>query len=85
MLALDAGAEDFNTSDEVYEITTEPSTFSEVSEKIQAEGINFLEASVQMVPSTTVALDEQSAEKMERMIERLEDLDDVMNVYHNWE
>ena len=56
-----------------------------ISEKIQAEGINFLEASVQMVPSTTVALDEQSAEKMERMIERLEDLDDVMNVYHNWE
>ena len=85
MLALDAGAEDFNTSDEVYEITTEPSTFSEVSEKIQAEGINFLEASVQMVPSTTVTLDDQSAEKMERMIERLEDLDDVMNVYHNWE
>ena len=85
MLALDAGAEDFNTSDEVYEITTEPSTFSEVSEKIQAEGINFLEASVQMVPSTTVALDDQSAEKMEKMIERLEDLDDVMNVYHNWE
>ena len=38
-----------------------------------------------MVPSTTVSLDEQSAEKMEKMIERLEDLDDVMNVYHNWE
>ena len=38
-----------------------------------------------MVPSTTVALDEQSSEKMEKMIERLEDLDDVMNVYHNWE
>ena len=85
MLALDAGAEDFNTSDEVYEITTEPSNFTEVSEKIQAEGINFLEASVQMVPSTTVALDEQASEKMEKMIERLEDLDDVMNVYHNWE
>ena len=85
MLALDAGADDFNTSDEVYEITTEPSNFTEVSEKIQAEGINFLEASVQMVPSTTVALDEQASEKMEKMIERLEDLDDVMNVYHNWE
>ena len=85
MLVLDAGADDFNTSDEVYEITTDPSNFTEVSEKLQSEGISFLEASVQMVPSTTVSLDEQSAEKMEKMIERLEDLDDVMNVYHNWE
>ena len=85
MLAIDAGAEDFNTEEEVYEITTSPSDFSNVSEKLQNEGINFLEAGVQMVPTTTVALDESAAEKMERMIERLEDLDDVMNVYHNWE
>ena len=83
MLALEAGAEDFQTSDEVYEITTEPSDFTQVSEKLQQEGIEFLEASVQMVPSTTVSLDENAGEKMERMIEKLEDLDDVMNVYHN--
>ena len=85
MLAIDAGAEDFNTEEEVYEITTIPSDFSNVSEKLQNEGINFLEAGVQMVPTTTVALDESAAEKMERMIERLEDLDDVSNIYHNWE
>ena len=85
MLAIESGAEDFQVEDEVYEITTAPSDFSEVSEKLQEAGITFLEASVQMVPSTTVALDEHSAEKMERMIERLEELDDVMNVYHNWE
>jgi YebC/PmpR family DNA-binding regulatory protein len=85
MLALESGAEDFQTSEEVYEVTTEPSDFTEVSEKLQEAGIEFLEASVQMVPSTTVALDEASGEKMERMIERLEDLDDVMSVYHNWE
>ena len=85
MLAVDSGAEDFEVSDEVYEITTDPSDFANVSEKLQEAGIEFLEASVQMVPSTTVALDEASSEKMERMIERLEDLDDVMNVYHNWE
>ncbi len=85
MMALDAGAEDFETSDEVYEITTDPSDFANVSEKLQEAGIEFLEASVQMVPSTTVALDEASAIKMEKMIERLEELDDVMNVYHNWE
>ena len=85
MLAVDSGAEDFEVSDEVYEITTDPSDFANVSEKLQEAGIEFLEASVQMVPSTTVALDEASSEKMERMIERLEELDDVMNVYHNWE
>ena len=38
-----------------------------------------------MVPTTTVALDEKGIEKMERLIERLEDLDDVSNIYHNWE
>ena len=85
MLALDAGAEDFEASDEIYEIQTEPSDFSGVSDKLQDEGIEFLEASVQMVPSTTVLLDEKAVEKMEKLIERLEDLDDVMNVYHNWE
>ena len=85
MMALEAGAEDFDVQDEVYEITTEPGEFANVSEKLQESGIEFLEASIQMVPSTTVALDEASAEKMERMVERLEELDDVMNVYHNWE
>ncbi len=85
MLAIESGAEDFETQEEVYEITTAPNDFTEVSEKLQEAGITFLEASVQMVPSTTVSLDEHSAEKMEKMIERLEDLDDVMNVYHNWE
>lgn len=85
MLALESGAEDFETSEEVYEITTEPSNFTQVSEKLQESGIEFLEASVQMVPSTTVVLEDSAAEKMGKMIERLEELDDVMNVYHNWE
>ena len=85
MLALDAGAEDFQTSDEIYEITTEPSDFSTVREKLEEAGLKFLEAEVQMVPTTTVALDEKGQEKMERLIERLEDLDDVSNIYHNWE
>ena len=85
MLALDAGAEDFNASEEVYEITTAPSDFSNVREKLEEAGLTFLEASVQMVPTTTVALDEAGQEKMERLIERLEELDDVMDVYHNWD
>ncbi len=85
MLVLEAGAEDFTTDDEVYAITTDPSQFSNVREKLEEEGIEFLEASVQMVPTTTVALDEKGAEKMERLLERLDELDDVSNVYHNWE
>ena len=85
MLALDAGAEDFEATEEVYEITTEPSEFSAVREKLEELGLSFLEAEVQMVPTTTVVLDEAGQEKMERLIERLDDLDDVMNVYHNWE
>ena len=85
MLALDAGAEDFVASEEVYEITTDPADFSSVREKLEEAGLEFLEAQVQMVPTTTVSLDEKGAEKMERLIERLEDLDDVSNIYHNWE
>ena len=85
MLALDAGAEDFISSDDVYEITTDPSNFSEVREKLEQAGLTFLEADVQMVPTTTVSLDDDGAEKMERLIERLEELDDVMDVYHNWD
>ncbi len=85
LLALDSGAEDFVSEEEVYEITTEPGNFSEVREKLESEGLEFLEAGVQMVPSTYVALDEKGAERMERLIEMLEDLDDVSEVYHNWD
>ena len=60
MLALDSGAEDFEVSEEVYEITTEPVDFSSVSEKLEEQGLKFLEAAVQMVPSTTVVLDQNS-------------------------
>ena len=85
MVAIDSGAEDFEASEEVYEITTDPADFSIVREKLEEMELSFLEAEVQMVPTTTVVLDESGAEKMERLIERLEDLEDVSNVYHNWE
>ena len=85
MLALEAGAEDFSSEEEIYEITTDPSDFTAVREKLEEAGLEFLEAEVQMVPTTTVKLDEKGTEKMERLIENLEDLDDVSNIYHNWE
>ena len=85
LLAIDAGAEDFSAEEEVYEITTDPNNFSAVREKLEAEGIEFLEAGVQMVPSTYIALDEKDSERMERLLDMLDDLDDVSEVYHNWE
>ena len=83
MLALDAGAEDFEALDEVYEITTDPSDFSEVREKLEEQNLEFLEADVKMIPTTYVDLDEAQEEKMQRLIDRLEELDDVVEVYHN--
>ena len=85
LLAIDNGAEDFNVEEECYEITTEPSDFTQVREALEAEGIEFVEAEVQMIPTTYVALDEKASERMQRLIDNLEDLDDVMDVYHNWE
>lgn len=85
MLALDNGAEDFKADEECFEITTEPGDFTAVREALEGEGLEFAQAEVQQIPSTTVELDDETAEKMQRLIDRLEDLDDVMNVYHNWD
>lgn len=85
MLSLDLGAEDFDSEEEVYTITTDPADFSKVREGLEEKEIEFLEADVQMVPTSYIALDEKGTERMERLIENLEDLDDVMDVYHNAE
>ena len=79
------GAEDFEANDECYEITTAPEDFAKVREALESQGLEFLQAEVQMVPSTYIKLDEKDGEKMQRLIDNLEDLDDVMNVYHNWD
>ena len=85
MLAIDAGAEDFQSDGDVYEITTAPEDFSKVREELEKNNLVFLEAGIQMVPSTYIKLDEKGSQKMENLIERLEDLDDVIEVFHNWE
>jgi YebC/PmpR family DNA-binding regulatory protein len=85
LLAIDSGAEDFEAEEGVYQITTSPADFSSVLEKLQENNIVFLEAGVEMVPSTYVTLDEHGAEKMQRLIDNLEDLDDVLEVFHNWD
>ena len=85
MLALDAGAEDFSAEDEIYQIITAPDDFSKVVEELEKNNLTFLEASVQMVPNNYVKLDEKDSEKMQRLVDSLEDLDDILEVFHNWE
>ncbi len=85
MLALDSGAEDFSADDECYEITTASSDFSKVREALEQNNLEFVQAEVQMVPENKIELTDESAEKMQKLIDSLEDLDDVMNVYHNWD
>ena len=85
MLAIDSGAEDFVAEEEYYEITTEPENFSAVRETLENNGLNFVEAEIKMIPTTYISLDESASEKMQRLIDRLEELDDVTEVYHNWE
>ena len=85
LLAIEAGAENFEVGEDYYEITTAPEDFSKVRESLEKEGLSFLEAEVQMVPQTYVTLEADPARKMGLLIENLEDLDDVLEVYHNWE
>lgn len=85
LIAIDSGAEDFNAEEEYYEIITDPKEFINIKEKLEEAGLSFEEASIQMVATTYVELDDQTGEKMQRLIDHLEDLDDVSEIYHNWE
>ena len=85
MLALDAGAEDFTAEEEVFIITTTPEDFGTVREALEAEGLEFLEAAVKMIPDTYTELNEDDAKEFQKMLDLLEDDDDVQEVYHNAE
>jgi YebC/PmpR family DNA-binding regulatory protein len=86
MEAIEAGAEDFSGEEEYFEILTEPADFSDLRKALESKGYNFLQAEVQMVPQTTTTLtDPKQVEQMNKLIDNIEDLDDVQNVYHNWE
>ena len=84
--ALEAGAEDFNFDGDVFEITTAPSDLGAVRDALEEKGYSFLSAEVEYVPQTTTAIDDPEArEKMEKLIDALEDNDDVQAIWHNWE
>ena len=86
MTVLDAGAEDMEVMDDAFEVTTAPADFSAVRENLEGQGITFLSAEVQMVPQNTVVpADEDTLLKIQKLLEMLEDNDDVQNVWHNAE
>ena len=86
MMALDAGAEDFNEEDDCYEITTAPDDFDAVNEALTNDGITFASAEVTIIPQTYVELtSEDDLKKMRRILALLDEEDDVQNVYHNWD
>ena len=85
MLALDAGAEDFSEEENSYEVITAPDDFSAVREALEAQKIPMMEADVTMIPQTWVDLEnEEDIKKLTRILDLLDEDDDVQAVYHNW-
>ncbi len=83
-LALDAGAEDFETSEDGYEITTDPESFNSVSQMIDSHDLQPISASIEMVPSTeTELVDEDHIKNFRKMLDMFDDNDDVQEIYHN--
>lgn len=83
--ALEAGADDVSEQDEQIEVTTDPGSFIEVREALTARGFSFISAETTMIPQTMVPLEGKQAESMLRLMDRMEDCDDVQNVYANFD
>ncbi|MFJ7933548.1 YebC/PmpR family DNA-binding transcriptional regulator [Sporosarcina sp. NPDC096371] len=83
MAALEAGADDIESTEEGFEIVTQPSDFLTVKEALEAEGIDFISAEIEMIPSMYTELSADNQELFDKMLEALEDDDDVQDIYHN--
>lgn len=85
-LALEAGAEDVLEEDTVFQVLTEPDDFDSVRESLEKEGVTFIEASISMIPQNTVEVtDEKIAKRLMKLMELLEDNDDVQDVHANFD
>jgi YebC/PmpR family DNA-binding regulatory protein len=84
-LAIESGAEDFEIDDKIVEVYTEPEDFEEVEKFFEAKGIKFSTAEITMLPQNTVKITGEDAQKVLNLIESLEDLDDVQEVYSNFD
>lgn len=85
MIALEAGADDFKVEEEAFEITADPGAFDEIQKALETHQIEAAVAEITMIPDTTVRLEGADAEKMLRLVEALEDHDDVQEVYANYD
>ena len=86
MLALDAGAEDFEDDEDAYTVYTAPDDFSMVREALEKENIPMVSANVSMIPQNYIELtDEDAVKDLNRILDMLDDDDDVQEVYHNWD
>lgn len=84
--ALECGASDFEADEDVFTIYTEPEDFGAVRDDLEKLGYAFVSAELEMVPSTYTKLEnEETATKMQKMLDMFEDNDDIQNVWHNWE
>ncbi|MCA0992571.1 YebC/PmpR family DNA-binding transcriptional regulator [Pseudalkalibacillus hwajinpoensis] len=82
---IEAGAEEMETTEEAYEIYTDPQEFQQVKHQLEADGLTFSSAEVTMIPETYAPLEDEDGMNMVKLIEQLEDNDDVQEVYHNAE
>ena len=83
--AIDAGADDVVTSDDAFEIYTSPEAFSEVRKYLEEKGLTFLQAEISMIPQNKIVLEGEKLELFRKMLEKLDENDDVQEVYHNVE
>ena len=82
---LEAEADDYTVEDDVYEVYTAPEKWSEARKYIEGKGVTFLEAEIKMIPQNYITLDADQLETFTKMLDKLEELDDVQAVYHNVE
>lgn len=86
MDAVEAGAEEFEAEDEIYQITTSPDDYYQVKEQLEANGYTFADSSLGPVPITmTEVSDPAVIEKLEKMLDKMDDNDDIQEVYYNWD
>ncbi len=84
--ALEAGADDIQADGSVFEILTDPDAFPAVTSALEGMGYTFVSAGVEMVPQNYVTVEgEENLRNLEKLIDQLEDSDDVQNVFHNWD
>ena len=84
-LVLEAGADDLKNEDDVFEITAEPEAFDDIEAALGEKGIETVSAEVTMVPDNTVKVEGDAAVKMQKMLDALDENDDVQEVYGNYE